>query len=84
LVCISQAGLEPVSGGAGDLLVSQCNVVWRSPVRARGSGCPSFAYSWWFFSAKCGSSISARFQNYGAHAVGYLPLVTILKMSYIF
>jgi hypothetical protein len=27
LVCISQAGLEPVSGGAGDLLVSQCNVV---------------------------------------------------------
>jgi hypothetical protein len=30
LVCISQAGLEPASGGAGAFLVSQCNVAWRS------------------------------------------------------
>jgi hypothetical protein len=30
LVCISQAGLEPASGSTGALLVSQCNVAWRS------------------------------------------------------
>jgi hypothetical protein len=29
LVCISQAGLEPPSGGTGALLFSQCNMVWR-------------------------------------------------------
>jgi hypothetical protein len=49
LVCIAQAGLEPASGGAGALLVSQCNMVWRSFVRAGGVGCKSFAYSWWVF-----------------------------------
>jgi hypothetical protein len=52
LVCISQADLELVSGGVGALLVSQCNMVWRSFVRAGGSGCQSFAYSWWFFSCQ--------------------------------
>jgi hypothetical protein len=31
LVCISQAGLEPVSGGTGALLFSQCKVAWRDP-----------------------------------------------------
>jgi hypothetical protein len=31
-----------------------------------------------FFSAKCGSSISARFLIYGARVVCFLPLVTIL------
>jgi hypothetical protein len=33
------------------------------------------------FSAKCGSSISARFLIYGAHAVCVLPLVAILDLS---
>jgi hypothetical protein len=36
----SQAGLEPVSGGAGgSLLFSRCNVAWRSFVQPGGSGC---------------------------------------------
>jgi hypothetical protein len=48
-VCVSHAGLELASGSTGALLVSQCNVVWRSFVRAGGSGCWSFAYSWCFF-----------------------------------
>jgi hypothetical protein len=30
LVCVSQADLEPASGGVGALLVFQCNVAWRS------------------------------------------------------
>jgi hypothetical protein len=58
LVCISQAGA---------LLFSQCNVVWRSFVQAGGSECQNFASSSWFFSAKCGSSISANFLIYRAH-----------------
>jgi hypothetical protein len=45
------------------------NVTWRSSVRARGSGCRSFDSSLCFFSVKCGSSVSARFLIYGAHAV---------------
>jgi hypothetical protein len=49
LVCISQAGLEPASGGAGSLLFSQCNVLRRSFVQAGGSGCRSFDSSWCFF-----------------------------------
>jgi hypothetical protein len=77
LVRISQAGLEPVSGGAGALLFSQCKVAWRSFVWARGTGCLSFASSWWFFSAKCGSSISGKFLIYGAHGVCFLPLASI-------
>jgi hypothetical protein len=36
---ITQAGLEPLSGGTGALLFSWCNVVLRSFVQARGSGC---------------------------------------------
>jgi hypothetical protein len=39
-----------VSGGAGALLVSQCNVAWRSFVWAGDSGCQRFAFSWCFFS----------------------------------
>jgi hypothetical protein len=39
LLNISQAGLEEVSGSVGALLFSQCNVVWRRFVWARGSGC---------------------------------------------
>jgi hypothetical protein len=49
LVCVSQAGLEPVSGGMGVLLFTQCNVVWRSFLWARGSGCQSFASFFFFF-----------------------------------
>jgi hypothetical protein len=42
---VSQAGLEPVSGSAGALLFSQCNVVWRSFVWPGTSGCGSFGSS---------------------------------------
>jgi hypothetical protein len=84
LVCVSQAGLELVSVGAGALLFSQCNVAWRSFVWAGGSGCWNFASSSCFFSTKCGSSVSARFLIYGAHAVCFLPLVTILDPPQIF
>jgi hypothetical protein len=45
LLNVSQANLEPVSGGMGALLFSQCNVVWRSFPWARGSQCQSFDYS---------------------------------------
>jgi hypothetical protein len=38
LVCISQVDLELVSDSSGALLVSQCNVAWRSFVQAGGSG----------------------------------------------
>jgi hypothetical protein len=34
---VSQAGLDPESGGAADLLYSQCNVAWRNFPWARGS-----------------------------------------------
>jgi hypothetical protein len=61
LVCISHAGLEPVSGSLGALLFSQCSMAWRSCVQVGGSGCQSFDSSWCFFSAKCGSSVSASF-----------------------
>jgi hypothetical protein len=43
-----------------------------------GFGSQGCASSWWFFCAKCGSSISARFLIYGAHAICFLPLVSIL------
>jgi hypothetical protein len=33
LVCVSQAGLELVSGGGGALLFSQCNLAWKSLYR---------------------------------------------------
>jgi hypothetical protein len=38
LVCVSQAGLEPVSSSVGALLFSQCNMAWRSFVRAGVQG----------------------------------------------
>jgi hypothetical protein len=82
LIC-SPVGLHlPSRFGAGDwqygaLLVSQCNVEWRSFVQAGGLGCQSFASSWCFLSAKRGSSVSARFLIYGAHVVCFLPLVAI-------
>jgi hypothetical protein len=83
LLNVSQVGLEPVSGSVGALLFSQCNVAWRSFPKAMGSGCQSFDSSLCFISYKCGSSISARFLIYGAHAVCFCALVTIFtKISY--
>jgi hypothetical protein len=78
LVCISQADLELVTGNAEALLVSQCNMAWRSLLWAGGLGCQGFASSWWFFPAKCGSSVSGRFLIYKAHTVCFFPLVSIL------
>jgi hypothetical protein len=78
LLDVSQAGLELVSGGALALLFSQCNVVRRNFVWAGGSGCWSFNSPWCFISALGGCSISARFLIYGAHAVYFYTLVTIL------
>jgi hypothetical protein len=49
LVCVSQAGLELVSGSVAALLFFQCNVTWRGFVPAGGSGCWSLSYSWWVF-----------------------------------
>jgi hypothetical protein len=77
-ICISQAGLGLMSAGMGVLLFSQCNMAWRSFLQAEGSQCWSFDSSWCFFSAKCGSSISAKFLIYRAHTVCFCPLVTIL------
>jgi hypothetical protein len=49
-----------------------------------GSGCWHFDYSWCFFSAKCGFSISARLLIYGAHAVCFCTLVSVLELSKLF
>jgi hypothetical protein len=72
LLNVSQAGLEPVSGGAEALLFSHCNVAWRSFVWAGESGCQSFDSSWCFSSAMCGSSFSAKFLIYGTYATSAL------------
>jgi hypothetical protein len=63
---------------AAALLFSQCNVAWRNFLWARGSGCQSFDSPWCFISAKCGSSISARFLIHRAPAVCYCTLAAIL------
>jgi hypothetical protein len=78
LVCVSQAGLELVSGSIGALLFSQCNVAWRSFVQSGVRGVGVLLLLCGFFSAKCASSISARFLIYGAHTVCFLLLVVIL------
>jgi hypothetical protein len=88
-VDVSQAGLEPVSGGTGALLFSHCNVAWRSFVWAGGSRCGSFDSSQYFFAAKCGSSVSARLLIYGAHALNSsshigLALYDVLKSKCFF
>jgi hypothetical protein len=75
---VSQAGLEPASGGVAAILFSQCNVAWRSFPQARGSGCRSFDSPCFFISAKCGSSVSAMFWSLRAHAVCFCALVAIL------
>jgi hypothetical protein len=84
LLDVSQAGLELAYGDAGALLFFQCNVAWRSFVWAGGSGCWSLDSSWFFFSAKCGSSISARFFIYRVHTVCFCTLVAILDPSLAF
>jgi hypothetical protein len=45
LVCVSQEDLELMSGRTEDLLVSQCNMAWRSFVWAGCLGCQTFASS---------------------------------------
>jgi hypothetical protein len=79
---VTQAGLEPASDDMGTLLFSQCNVACRSFPWTRGSGCQSFDSSWCFISTKCGSSVSAIFLIYGAHAVCFCALVNILDLSW--
>jgi hypothetical protein len=56
-------------------------MAWRNFVLTRNSGCWSFDSSWCFISAKCGCSISARLLIYGAHAICFCILVTILDPS---
>jgi hypothetical protein len=71
----------PASDRMGALLVSQCNMVWGSFVWAGGSGCQGIDFSCCFFCpVKSGSSISARFLNYRAHAVCFCTLVVILDL----
>jgi hypothetical protein len=80
LFCISQAGLVPVSGSVRALhflSVPRCGEVWIG----WGFVMSEFCFFLLFFSANCGSSISKRFFIYGAHAVCFLPLVTILDLS---
>jgi hypothetical protein len=83
LVCISRAGKDLASGCAGVLLVSPYNVAWRSYVQAGGLEVSEFCFFLVFFPARCVSSISARFLLYGAHAICFLPLVTILDPSLV-
>jgi hypothetical protein len=59
-------------------------VAWGSFVWVAGLGCLGYASSWWFFSAKCGSSIPTRFLIYGAHAIFFLTLVAILILHQLF
>jgi hypothetical protein len=77
---VSQAGLKPASSGAAALLFSQYNVVWRSFLWARGSGCQSFDSSWCFISAKCGSNVSEKFWSLRAHTVCFCALIAILDL----
>jgi hypothetical protein len=63
------------------LLFSQDNVAWRSFPHARGLGCPSFNSPWCFISTNCGSSISPRFWNHGAHTVCFCTIVAILNLQ---
>jgi hypothetical protein len=71
-------------GSGGSPPFSQCNVVWRSFLWARHSGCWSLDSPWCFISAKCASSVSARFWSHGAHAFWFCTLVTILDLIFSF
>jgi hypothetical protein len=78
LLDVCQASLEVASHNLEALLFPQFNVAWRNFVQARSSVCWIPHCSWWFLSAKCGSSVSAKFLIYGAHTVCFCTLVTIL------
>jgi hypothetical protein len=60
---VPQAGLELASGSARALLFSQCNMAKRSfvPAWVQGVKVLILLGVFFFFSAKGGSSISARF-----------------------
>jgi hypothetical protein len=60
----------------GALLVSLYNM---ASVQAGVSGVLDFCFFLVVFTARCVSSISARFFLYGAHVIYFLPLVTILE-----
>jgi hypothetical protein len=83
LPSVSHAGLEPACGGMGALLFSQCKVLWRSFVLARGSGCYSFDSFWYFISSNCVSTVSARFLIFGAYSVRFCTLVAILDPPHL-
>jgi hypothetical protein len=70
-----------VSGSTGALLVSQCNVRGEALCRLGVWGVAVLLLLGVFFSAKCGSSVSARFSICGAHTVCFLPLGVILDLS---
>jgi hypothetical protein len=58
-------------------------MAWRSFVWAEASGCQHFDSSWWYFSAKCGSGILAKFFIYGAHTVCFCPLDAMLLSNFV-
>jgi hypothetical protein len=66
--CVSQAGLELESGSTGALLVSQCNVLWRSFQWRGVSGCQSFAYFWWVFFFFCQVSLQCLSKNFDSQS----------------
>jgi hypothetical protein len=78
---VSQAGLELVSDGTG----ASCllSVTWHSEA-LYGLAVQSFDSSWCFFSARCGSSISAKFLIYGDPTVCFCTLVTILDPLHLY
>jgi hypothetical protein len=87
LLNVSQAGLELVVVvavvAAIAHLFSQCNLVWRRFLRARGSGCQGFDSPWCFISTMCSSSVSTKFWSHGAHTFWFCTLLGILDPSTI-
>jgi hypothetical protein len=77
---VSQAVFELTSHGSRSPLVF-LSVMWSgSFLQARGSGRQSFDSPWFFISAKCGPSISARVLIHRAHAVCFCTLVATLNL----
>jgi hypothetical protein len=82
LVCVSQAGLDPVSGSTGFLLFSQCNMAWRSFVWVGGSGvrvllllCDCFFCQMWL-------QHLSKFLIYGAHSTSSHHLRFLLQYTF--
>jgi hypothetical protein len=63
----------------GAFLVFLYNVTWGSNVWARGSEVSDFCLFLAVFPARYFYSISASFFLYGAHAIYFFPLVTVLE-----